>query len=55
MWSDKKFEQVDRALEIAYYADGHPVRETVITKDEVLNLKILLNTEIDFEKLLKKI
>lgn len=55
MWSKNSYSDVDRALEIAYYADGHPVRENIITKDEILNLIILLNTETDFEHLLQQI
>ncbi len=34
---------------------GRPERETIISEDEILNLKILLNTETDFDKLLKKL
>lgn len=55
MWSNERMEQVDKALEIAYYADGHPVRDTIITKDEIMNLTILLNTEKDFMKILQSI
>lgn len=55
MWSNEHLKQVDKALEIAYYADGHPVRDSIITKDEIMNLTILLNTEKDFSKILQSI
>jgi len=55
MWSRNSYQEIDRALEIAYYADGHPVRDSIITQDEILNLIILLNTEKDFEHLLQQI
>ncbi len=56
MWSKEYYHnKVDRALEIIYYDDGHPVRDSIITQDEIMNLKILLNTETDFEIILQQI
>jgi len=53
MWSDESYSKIDKALEIIYYDDGHPVRDSIITMDEILNLKILLNTETDFKIILQ--
>lgn len=56
MWDDKKYKQVDRALEIAYHAEAdRPERDTIISHDEIVNLIILLNTETDFDTFLAKI
>ena len=54
MWSNENYRKVDKALEIIYYDDGHPVRDSIITQDEIMNLKILLNTETNFETILQK-
>ncbi len=56
MWSNENYNnRVDKALEIIYYDDGHPVRDSIITQDEIINLKILLNTETDIETILQNI
>lgn len=34
------------------FSEGRPDRDTIITNDDILNLKILLNTEEDLEKLI---
>ncbi len=52
----ESYHKIDKILEAIYYDDkGHPVRDTIISEDEILNLKILLNTEYDFNKLLEMI
>ena len=56
MLPQKNYHKIDKILEAIYYDDkGHPIRDTIITEDEILNLKILLNTEYDFNKLLEMI
>jgi hypothetical protein len=56
MLPQENYHKIDKLLEAIYYDDkGHPVRDTVISEDEILNLKILLNTELDFNKLLEMI
>ncbi len=53
MLHNESYLKIDRLLEAIYYDDrGRPVRDTIISEDEILNLKILLNTEHSFEELL---
>lgn len=35
--------------------EGFPNRERIISEDEILNLRILLNTETDFDELLERL
>lgn len=45
-------------FDVRYYTykdEGRPERESVISEDDILNLKILLNTETDLQELLLKI
>lgn len=45
-------------FDVRYYTykdEGKPERETIISEDEILNLRILLNTETDLVTLLEKI
>jgi hypothetical protein len=38
-----------------YKDEGKPERERIISEDEILNLRILLNTEVSIDGLLQKV
>ena len=51
---DEHAKKIDKLLELAYL-DDHNFRDTVISKDEITDLVILLNTEEDFNKILEQL
>jgi hypothetical protein len=56
----KKIPSDDTKLKLEYspvkaFDVGRPARDTIISKEDILNLEILLNTETDFDTFLSKI
>ena len=54
---DKRTVKLEKVLSKNYipFLEGRPERDTVISSDDVLNLKIALNQSSTFEALLEKV
>jgi hypothetical protein len=57
-WQDKFDQQVKELARHKYFHiplfDGRPDRDTVINQDDIINLKILLNSQITFKEFIER-
>lgn len=50
----KDFEKMKKVADEVFVREKVDLKRSVITKDEIINLKILLNSNIDFETFIRE-